>query len=235
MSIRTGFSKSHTEIDGRHCLPRLWSRFSLQRTTSDGGRKFYRQFIVDNFISYSIPAPCSHREIVEQIAKHSRERIPVESLPKDLANTVFARGNVIFGFPGDYFDRIALNYKNMRWWFSKRGLKMGVISRIETNISPFDEYAGRLMHKAQSRRLSNGRFPLIVCATIGRALDRRDFKPVDHLEGLARKRLADWNQKHPLDAIHTFERAMKSRVPWLRRAAKRRLYRAADKFKKNYS
>lgn len=220
----------YVELDGARCLPWPWSRFSYQRTVSEGGRKVYREMVVDNFISHSVPAPCTHREVVEQIAKNSRKRIPVDSLPNDLATNIFPRGQTIFGFSGDRFDQIARNYKDMWWWVSKRGLRMEVVPTIEINLSSFDALAGKLMREAKSQRLGNGRLPAAIYTTIGLALDRNGFKPVHHLEGRSRKSLAERNQKHPFRAVHTFDQALK--LPWLRTAVKRRLYRAADKFNK---
>lgn len=186
--------------------------------------------IVQNLISCSVAAPCTHGDVIEQIAEKSAERIPIESLSSDLRNIVFPRGRVIFGFPGDYFDQIARNYRDMWWWVSERGLKMAMIAVVDVSLSRFDELAGKLMHEAESQRLSNGRLPLAAYASIAALLDQSGFRPAKHLEGKVRKELADWNQKHPRGAIHTFNRALK--LPWLRTAVKRRLYRAASKFKK---
>src|SRR5258708_112754 len=125
----------YIEVDGGRCLPWLWRRFSREKTTAEGGRRVYRELIVHNCISCSVPGPCTHREIVEQIATNSRQRIPVDSLPKNLGAKSFSRRQAILGFSGDYFDRVARNYKDMQWWVSKRGLKMEVIAITEINIS----------------------------------------------------------------------------------------------------
>jgi len=224
--LESGTSR-HTEIDGRRCLPWLWSRFS---PGSERGRKVHHELIVNNFISCSVSAPCTHSDVIEQIAKNAATPIPIESLPDDLTNNVFSRGQAIFGFPGDYFDQIARNYKNMWWSISGRGLKMTTMPTREVHIPPFDQLAGKLMRQAQAQQLSNGHLAPAAYMSIGAILDKGGFKPVNHLEGMVRENLAMWNKRHPLRAIHTFDQAMK--LPWLRRGVKKRLYRAAAKFNK---
>jgi hypothetical protein len=78
-----------------------------------------------NFVSFSVPAHRTNRDVVEQIARESQ--IPVESLSDELELPVYTRGQVIDGFAGDKFDQIADNYDNMKWWISDVGLNMGIV------------------------------------------------------------------------------------------------------------
>src|SRR5665213_140684 len=64
------------EIDGSPCLPFRWSRFSAVQTTITKGRKLYRDLILNNIVSCSVAAPCTHRDVVEQIARQSSKQIP---------------------------------------------------------------------------------------------------------------------------------------------------------------
>lgn len=223
------------EIDGSRCLPFLWSRFSSEQTARTGGRKLYRELILDNVVSCSVTGPCTHRDIVEQIARQSEWPIPVESLPKELERNALKRGRTIFGFPGNYFDDIACNYAGMRWWMSEKGLEMAAIANPRSNISTFDELAGRPMSEARPRRLNNGRLPPAEYLKIATALDNAQFKPLNHLERQFRKLLAEWNQKHPRQAVHSFCKAveMSAKHPslsFLRRGVQKRLNRAESRW-----
>ena len=103
-----------------------WSRFSFERTSKTS--KFLR-LVPDNHVSFSVPAPHTHRDVVIRIAVECR--IPVESLSDVLNQPVFTRGQAIFGYVGDQLDEIARNYTNMRWWVSDRGLNMAIVSSDE--------------------------------------------------------------------------------------------------------
>jgi hypothetical protein len=238
MPRKIGFREAgHIEIDGRRCLPFLWFRFSSEQTTKTRGLKLYRESILNNFVSCTLAAPWTERDLVEQIARQSEKRIPIESLPSDLSRDVFPRGRTVFGFPGDYFDQIARNYDNMWWWVSAGGVKMETLASTGPRISEFDKLAGRLMSEARLERLSNGRLPAAQYLEIATDLDKAQFKPVDHLEGRDRKKLAEWNQKHPREAIHSFCRAIegpprRTTLLFLRRAVHRRLNRAESCWEK---
>lgn len=66
--------------------------------------------------------------------------IPIESLSDHLNLPAFPRGQVIFGFAGDEFDKIADNYANMQWWLSDTGLNMEIVRPEEhPHIPTFDE------------------------------------------------------------------------------------------------
>jgi hypothetical protein len=221
----------------RGAIPSFGHGSVVSKQQGWGGRMLYRRVILNNFVSWTVAAPCTHFDIVKQIAMKSEIRIPIESLPNGLKNRAFAAGQTIFGFPGDYFDQIARNYAAMRWWVSKKGLAMGVIASTKPKISEFDLLAGRLMQQARKRRKSNGRLPLSEYRKIHTALDKALSRPIIFLEGKCRDLLADWNQKHPREAIHTVSKAMKigkayPAFSYLRRAIQKRLHRAESRWEK---
>jgi hypothetical protein len=141
------------QIDGGRCLPFLWFRFSSEQTSRMGGLKLYRELILNNLVSCEIEAPWTDRELAEQIARQSDKPIPIESLANDLNRGSLSRGRTVFGFPGDHFDAIALNYDSMWWWVSETGLKMDTLASTDLRISEFDRLAGRLMSEARPQRL----------------------------------------------------------------------------------
>ena len=73
------------------------------------------------------------------------------------------------------------------------------------SLSSFDELAGRLMRDAPrgaNRHISEEEYLRIMAALKG-------FKPIDYLEGKARRTLAAWNQIHHRNAVHSFLEAYK--------------------------
>src|ERR1700733_14631276 len=103
-------------IDGRQCVPFMWSRFSHYMTKREGGHKLFRDLILNNVVSCSVSAPSTHTDEVMAIANSSKTKIPVKQLHKCLDSYVASRGSVFFGFPGDCLDRIVRNYKDLWWW-----------------------------------------------------------------------------------------------------------------------
>jgi len=215
------------EIDGVRCSPLRWSRFNFQRTTD---RKLFRRVILDNSVTCTLPAPWTHRDLVLEVAKRSHNQIPIESLPSELSQGVHPRGRAVSGFVGNCIDQIASNYQDMQWWVSEKGLNMAIVTEGPV-LMAFDEVAGQLMVDAQHRSRA-GRIAQAEYGKIAAALDAAGFKPKQYLERGPRKDLSAWNQKHPNQAIHTFSEATARKLSWLNRGIKKRLYRAADKFKK---
>jgi hypothetical protein len=101
-----------------------WQHFNYDKTSETGGRKLCEDVVLGNFISYSIPAPCTMREIVEQIALHSQRSIPVDSLVDSLALPILPRGKVLFGYSGDCIDQVLGNREDLEWWISDKGLNV---------------------------------------------------------------------------------------------------------------
>jgi hypothetical protein len=100
----------------REALRLNWGRFIYRKTVSTGGGKLYRHVIKENTISFTVPAPCTDRDIVNQIAAQSMHPIPIDLISAELA-IVSSRGEVCFGCPGNKLDQIAKNYKDV--YFAK--------------------------------------------------------------------------------------------------------------------
>jgi hypothetical protein len=190
------------------------------------GRKVFKDLILNNFVSCNLAASSTHRDLIRKVARESKKTIPIESLPNSLNRQLSSRARVVFGFPGNSFDQIARNYDRVWWWVSDKGLNMKVVADSGPDISPFDKLAGRLMFEARPHRLSNGRLQAAEYGRIATFLDQAGFKPLDYLEGKFRNKLADWNQKNPRRALHTFKAVLESKLSLPRRGVLKRLYRA---------
>ena len=140
---------SKAEIDGARSTSIRWRRFNSRKTSAIGGTKLFRHAILENVVSCTVQAPCTNRDIVEQIAAQAKEPIAIESLPDVLSQQVHCRGRVCFGFFGDRIDQIARNYPAMQWWISKNGLNMEVSP--PSGLSEFDALAGKLMFDVRPR------------------------------------------------------------------------------------
>ena len=74
------------------CNPSSWIRFSPERTEQEGGSELFRTLIVDNWISYTVQAPWTPRDIVQEISGHSNTPIPIQSVADELREKVGGRG-----------------------------------------------------------------------------------------------------------------------------------------------
>jgi hypothetical protein len=128
--------KGTDTVNGRQCDPLLWRCFSYGRTSKTSK---YKESLIYNVVNLSIPKQSTNRDLVEQIANGSH--IPVESLPEDLNQPIFSRAQSFFGFAGDAFDQVAIDYDNMEWWVSDNGLNMGIVipELSSTRIKSLDE------------------------------------------------------------------------------------------------
>lgn len=127
-------------LKARQCDPQLWQNFSYEKTSKTSK---FRESLIYEFVSLSIPGHRTNRDVVEQVAKESH--IPIESLADDLHWPVFSRGQAIFGFAGDEFDKIAENYEGMEWWVSDAGLNMAIVTApngLHLRLPTFDELLG---------------------------------------------------------------------------------------------
>lgn len=121
--------------------PLLWRRFNFEATSK--ASKFGNS-LIHKFVSFSVPAGCSHWDMAEQIA--AAAHITFESLPDALKQPVFVRARVAYGFAGDLFDDIAGEYENMQWWLSNEGLNIAVVSPANPpHIPTFGELVSDLM------------------------------------------------------------------------------------------
>ena len=98
--------------------------FSREETIRSGGAHMYNELIATNFISHAVGSSCTVRELIEELAAHSKKRIPIESIRAALSTRGVTRGRVFFGNPGDYLEQILSVYPGARWWISNHGLNI---------------------------------------------------------------------------------------------------------------
>jgi hypothetical protein len=208
-------------MKGHRWNPQLWRHFSSEKTPPN-----FCNLILNNFASLTIPAPCTLRDVVEQIAKQSRNRIPIESLSDNLSQPVLLRAITIFGPPGNHFDQIADNYTNMQWWVSENGLNMAVVPPGAARLSDFNKLAGELaVFKERNGKLSKD-----AILEIAKALDEAGYKLEKELQPAQWKVIAKYNQRYSTRAIKTYEQAVRnSRFV---RCVRRRVYVARDKYRR---
>jgi hypothetical protein len=99
-----------------------WSHFNLQQTLNSGGQHLYENLIPDNFVAFTVPAPCSMLKVVAAITERSTNPIPIDFISDELKQPVLLRGKVLFGNTGDCIEQVLDNYSQMEWWFTSKGL-----------------------------------------------------------------------------------------------------------------
>jgi hypothetical protein len=206
----------------------MWSRFRQESLNSAVSRRRLRDLIRANFVSHSIPPPCSDRVIIQCISAAAQKPIPIDHLCSELDGIVLSRGRVVFGSPGKYFDEIAQNYPELYWWLSDKGLRMEKF-RANKRSPDFDQFAGHLVSQVRSKQ---GRKYLKQAdyRAIAEEIDKAGFSLRENLQGKYPKMLDHWNQKHSDKTIKTFCQAVNAKQPpALRRGVLRRLYRAESK------
>jgi len=117
-----------------------------------------------------------------------------------------------------------MNYHNMRWWITDKGLNMGGVVPDRVQLSPFDELAGKLTLANWKGRLSKDAF-----LEIAKELDKAGFCLKDELQPAQWTVIAQHNQKYSKNAIRTFDQA--ARNPRFTRYIRKRLYIARNKMK----
>lgn len=177
------------------------------------------------FVSRTISGPCSHRELVEQIA--SSAAVPVESLAGQLSATVLPRGAACFGSLYKYLDRVASAHAKMQWWISEKGINMAVVEPNSSSVIGFDEVAGRLAADQGQNGLSKD-----AVLEIAVNLDELRFT-LKELQPAQRMAIARHNQQHTHAAIKTFS-AM-ARNPRFSYLFRRRLYVARTRLSQSHS
>jgi hypothetical protein len=113
-------------LDDPALRPLPWSRFQKERSSMTST---FVASAANSQVSFSIPAPHTHRDVVARIAKECQ--IPIESLADELDQPIFTRGQAISNYAGDALNAIARNYSLMRWWISDVGLNLGMVSSDE--------------------------------------------------------------------------------------------------------
>jgi hypothetical protein len=132
-----------------------WERFDNERTVATGGADLCCKLDRDSFLSFTVAATCTCRDVVEQLVTRSHPPIAIDRLASELEKTVLIRAQTIFGSAWDCLDEIAQDYSSLYWWFSEKGLCMEVVPRRTPPGSNFDEVAGHLMTQARSRIKGN--------------------------------------------------------------------------------
>jgi hypothetical protein len=176
--------------------------------------------VIRDFVNFSLPAECTYADVIQKIADQCNLR--VESLPEQLTRKIL-RSYVVFGSAREYLYRIVgqPENKNMGWTVEDGALQFG---DARTKLSRFDELVGRLACAAQ--RTGKGWILPSEYSRIAAEVDRRGLRPREYVPGLA-----DWNQKHPRVALHTFSAALAHRREF-RRAVLLRFKRAEAKYRK---
>jgi hypothetical protein len=213
-------------MSARRCDPRLWQHFRREKTPKTPR---CRELILNlsNVASLTVPAPCTPRDVVEQIARQAR--IPIESLSDDLNQPALPRAITIFGFSGDCLDGIADNYDNMQWWISDNGLNMAIVIPEAAQLSEFNKLAGGLaISKEEDGKLSKS-----AVLEIAKAIDEAGYTLEKELQPAQWKPIAEYNRKYSRRAIKTYEQAAKNSQ--FVRCVRRRLYAARDKYRKAFA
>jgi hypothetical protein len=202
----------------------LWSRFDFIRTKESGGD---RGLLLNNLASISVPAPCTHRDVVEAIATRSQLPIKIASLSEELNRTALIRGKSIFGLAGDAIDKITVQYEGMRWWISKEGLNIAIVPPTVPPLSRFDRLAGKLYVD----KSKNGALSKELLMAIATKLDTAQFSLKRELQRAQWKTIALHNQTYSDRPIKTFKKACQ---PMFARYVRKRLYLARDRYLKAY-
>jgi hypothetical protein len=111
---------------------RFWSRFSEYDNTVD--QNTLRRLAEDNFVSLSV-ATGTRQDVVLQMCQRAQIPIAIESIPDRLADDKLIRGAVVFEPLGNALDKLALNYPDMQWWLTERGVNMAVTEPLHVRLS----------------------------------------------------------------------------------------------------
>ncbi len=98
--------------------------FSQEETIRSGGEQLYNDLIAANFISHSVGASRTIRELIEELAANSNKPIPIDSIRATFGEQRTPRGSVFFGNPGNHLEDLLSAYPKVRWWISSRGLNV---------------------------------------------------------------------------------------------------------------
>ncbi len=196
---------------------RLWRRFSVERSTQAA-----RKFLEENHINVS--ARGQHTSVPRRSREKRIPPIPIESLDDHLGEHNFIRGATFFGPAGDYLDRLVSCHPDMRWWISEKGLNVAVIPPEDSELSSFDQLAGRLTKE----NWEHGRLSREALFEIAKALDQASYVLKKELQPAQWRAIAQHNNKASRNPIKTFLEAAEKRN--FVRFIRRRLYLARARF-----
>jgi hypothetical protein len=203
-----------------------WPYFDLNRTIKAGGD--YRP-LLDNFVTFNLPAGASHRDVLEKIASESSHPFRIDSLDKSLDQPIFLRAQTNADDAGFLIDRVVRNYGgSMRWWMSEAGLVIAKVGPEDVALSEFDRKAGELWmkHSLNGRLLHDGLVK--VCAQ----LDAAGLPFIENLELSQRRVFQAEAQRTKKAAPPTFSQAVSSLKLSARiRVVRQRLLRAKERYK----
>jgi hypothetical protein len=190
--------------------------------------------IMRDFVSFSIPGPCTRAQAVRKVAEQCGWRLA--PLPEEFKRKRHIRGIAVFEPAGEYLDRITLEHENLCWDVS------GGVLRFEMGSPSFSGLLGRLTHEARER--NNGRLPDADKHRIAAELDARGFPYLEQFRMGTRRRFREnqalYNQTNHKKPILTFAQALNTRWAYMssgqrfspRRAVLRRFYDAERKYTK---
>ncbi len=124
-------------------------RFSHEETIRSGGEQIYNDLIASNFISHSVGASRTTRELIEELAAHSNKPIPIDSIRATFGEQRYPRGRGFFGNPGNHLEEILSAYPKVRWWISSRGLNI-------EEVTPNSEVSERLGEPSEHKTQEGG-------------------------------------------------------------------------------
>lgn len=202
----------------------LWSRFDFTRCTDVRGALALLQH---NFVSTTVSAPCTLGDVVKRMAETAQGPIAIGFLGDELRMPNLVRGKVITGYLGDEIDKIAMNYPNMRWWISDKGLNMAVVPPERTPITRFNELAGSLTIDRWDKTGSKKGLSPDSLFEIAKRLDEEGFELKAPLQPAEWDAISKHNQKNPRKAVTTFDLA--ARDSRFTRSVRRCIYRAREK------
>jgi hypothetical protein len=115
--------ESVCEASGQFCLRLERDGINAVHSKKKSLDDCYREWIVDNSISLTIPGGATDRNIVDLLADCARTAMPIEFLSSRLDLIRLSEDVVVSGSPGKYFDELAAIHK-LHWWITERGLWM---------------------------------------------------------------------------------------------------------------
>ena len=188
-----------------------WRFFSVQRAERS---KAAAGWLIDNFVSGSLPAPATDHDLVSFICSTARKPIQIVSISERLREKEIIRGTACFAMPGDLLDGIAMSHDKLEWWVTAQGLHMDVVAHISAvpKLSAFDRFTGPLLVRHWETNLvrKNTRLSTTSLETIAIALDLEQFEPLDVLQPAQKKELLAYNAVMSRKGIRSFEGLSKS-------------------------
>jgi hypothetical protein len=94
------------------------------KTSKVKWRRAPEQLLPRDHVSFSVPAPCTHADIVQRIGEELNLR--VDPLPETLTQHMCVRGPTIFGSAADVLDEISASHENLYWTMQDGALRFEI-------------------------------------------------------------------------------------------------------------